>query len=482
MIKPFSLQISPRLLGPLATVVICSTLCWWIYTVEYQQHPVPVSMVPRTTDVPLVEYTADVPRVEDREDLLLVNGTADVPLVKDGHWGQLHCTAKHFLLFAYSAFYDDRELAAHSGPAYVQIMGSSEYRNNVILMCILFYPGEAEPEIIRARPDRTSVPAEYQRKTFTEFVYACPIKRTGTGVVPESVSIGCSPLEKPTFRLKVQVPARPKQKRDFAICVCASYGSRNVYQLVEWMELQHILGVSKVTAYNHSMTDETARIFLHYADKGFVDFRQTVPFREETDGSPFHRMKMHQAPTVNDCIYRNMYSFNKILVLDYDELIVPRLHNKLSKMIAAIDRHYPTDHPARNYIFRNTVFPSEFSPDQNISSKLVTLRYRTSLQPELFKVRTKSIIDPMSCTNMHQHYCMRTTKHYSRIGHELDVGTKYGMSQHYKRYCDPIKKPANCKDTIKDMHSNKDDTMLRFKDELIPRVQKQLENLGLESL
>ena len=83
-----------------------------------------------------------------------------------------------------------------------------------------------------------------------------------------------------------------------------SYGSRNAYQLVEWMELQAIFGVSKVTAYNHSMTDETARIFLHYAEEGFVDFRQTVPFRTETTGSPFHNMKMHQGTTLNDCILR----------------------------------------------------------------------------------------------------------------------------------------------------------------------------------
>lgn len=406
----------------------------------------------------------------------IINGnhTSDLGV---GDWGSLRCKEKDFELYMYSAFYDDRELLENTGPAVVRVTGTSEYQDRVgvTLMCILKYPDDPDPEVTLARDTKINKHRNHHGKTFQEFIYVCPIRRQG--VVPELVSIVCSSVAKPPFYLKVETAEQPTEKRDFAICVCASYSSRDVYQLVEWMELQQILGVSKVIVYNHSICDETARIFLHYVDEELVHFRQTHAFWEET-GSPHERVKQHKAPTINDCLYINMYSFKKILVIDFDELIVPRLHANLSEMLAAIDRDYPSSHMARTYVFRNDYFPFELPPDESISPKLVTMRFRKRLPPSKMGFWAKSIVDPMACTNMHHHYCWGWTNQYNTAGHTIEVNTSIGMNQHYKNYCHGDSE--ECAGRIQEHYQ--DDTMLRFKDKLIPRVQKQLEKLRIEPL
>ena len=258
----------------------------------------------------------------------------------DGQWMALQCEEKGFQLYAYSAFYDDREFTASSGPAVVRVMGTSEYpsRTDVTLMCLLWYNGEVAPEVSVAIDTEITYDGKHEGKWFQQFIYVCPIKREEA--IPKHVSIVCSSSIEPQFHLPVEVAERPAVVQDFGICVCASYSHRDPFQLVEWMEMQKILGVSKVTMYNHSISENTSRIFKHYVDEGFVEYRQTYPFWEET-GTGFARVKPHKAPTINDCMYRNMYRFKKILVIDFDEFIIPRQHHNLSEMLTAIDKIYP---------------------------------------------------------------------------------------------------------------------------------------------
>ena len=392
----------------------------------------------------------------------------------DGTWGSLHCQEKNFELHAYSAFYDDREKLAGSGPPVVRVTGTSEYprKTNVTLMCLLWYPGDAVPEVSLAMDTDVTFPAGHNGKTFQEFIYVCVIKRP---VIPTLVSIICSTAAEPQFQLTVEVAEHPDTKQDFGICVCASYNERDPYQLVEWMELQKILGVSKVTVYNHSIADATSRIFKHFADEGFVEFRQTFRFWEET-GTPYRRVKQHKAPTINDCLYRNMYRFKKIIVLDFDEVITPRLHWNLSQMLSAIDAQYYSDHPHRTYYFRNVFFFFDLPVAEEFSPKHFTLYHRAHLPPSPMGYWTKGIVDPLACTNMHHHYCWRFTKHFDTKGKTIEVNTTIGMNHHYKT-CHFGQKCSEKLNTFE-----YDDTMVKFKDKLIPRVDEQLKKLSLDPL
>ena len=398
---------------------------------------------------------------------------ADTDDIEGGYWKFMQCKEKTFQMFMYSAFYDVREQRAGAGPAVVRVIGTSERPDqlHVQINCQLWYPGNPVPENVTAKNTDIGIGSSFMKKWYRETIYVCPLKKEG---IPSFVSLLCSSEKVAQFYLPVQVPEEPETKLDFGICVCASYDSRNPYQLIEWMEMQKILGVSEVNAYNQSLDDATSRIFLHYAKEGFVNFRQTRPFWNAT-GKTY--VQPHKTPTINDCIYRNMYRYKKILVIDYDEVILPRMHKNFKDMLQAIDQDHPTNHPARSYVFRNVYFFLELPVDSNISDKLITLRHRTRVQPSKPGYSVKSIIDPQACANMHHHFCWKRTKHHDAKGASIDVATDVGMNQHYKN-CHFSK--LECVKMMNDSYP--DDTMLSFKVELMKNTEKQLQKLSLSNL
>ena len=76
---------------------------------------------------------------------------------------------------------------------------------------------------------------------------------------------------------------------------------------------------------------------------------------------------LHWSPVINDCIYRNLYSFNKILVIDVDEVIVPKHVYNLTQLLDEVDKdQVGGTHLARSYTFRNDYFFFDI-PDEDIT-------------------------------------------------------------------------------------------------------------------
>ena len=83
---------------------------------------------------------------------------------------------------------------------------------------------------------------------------------------------------------------------------------------------------------------------------------------------------------------------------------------------------------------------------------------------------------------MGQHYCFKVIQGVSRRQQLVLVDPSYGRNQHYKVFCDLRKKGPDCPTTVMKMKQFQDNTMLRFKDELTARVEKQLEKLEMQPL
>ena len=91
-------------------------------------------------------------------------------------------------------------------------------------------------------------------------------------------------------------------------------------------------------------------------------------------------INLHGAPVFNDCIYRNMNRFHKILVQDFDEFLITRNQMILSALLTEIETtHSLKPHAARSYAFRNVLmFTDIYSVD---SEELITLRHRMRVEP-----------------------------------------------------------------------------------------------------
>lgn len=371
-----------------------------------------------------------------------------------------------FRFYAYSAFYDDRR-SLLSAPVVRIIAVSDQYselqNSSKRLYCTLHHDErdvivsmDAEPLIIGYGWPMNNVEAR-------EYVYTCPAVK---GMIPRSVSVTTDQAEYISSGIPVIVPRRPKSKRNFCVCVQAVYGSLNPYRLVEWMELQRILGVSLVGVYILSAPQVVLKVFGHYSDEKFVDLRRIdYIYSSEKKDDEFW---LHLTPTINDCIYRHMHEFRRIVVVDFDEVIVPRKHRDLSQLVGYLEQL--TDAP--NFAFRNNYFFLDLAADRTVSKYIRFLRYRYKVAASGVGYAEKSIIDPQSCTNMHNHCCLGVTANYTATGNTASVEPDIALSQHYKK-CHFSE--TECEEMMR--NKTKDDVLMPFKEILIRKVEQKIKEI-----
>ena len=174
------------------------------------------------------------------------------------------------------------------------------------------------------------------------------------------------------------------------------------------------------------------------------------------------------SPLINDCMYRNMYRFRRIVVIDFDEFILPLVHTTLADLVDHLDRnHSKLAKPPANYAFRNQYFFLDLPPDDDVPSHLTLLRHRRKAPISGTGYSVKSIIRPQACLAMHNHYCLVLTAGFSK--NSVEISPDVAVNQHYK-WCHFDNK--TCTELL--AMSRRDETMLRFKAALKPRVAKKL--------
>ena len=389
----------------------------------------------------------------------------------DGQWLKF---SGPYAIFGYSAFYDSRP-SLENPPVVVRVIVVSDV---VDVTKQLFCRFRYESYVIanrtsRVTPQPIGAGVYLRGQLYKEFVYTCPVDDSHSP--PVGVAIVATPTDDATLYLPVEIPAKWGVKKDFGVCVSVSYWNHTTDRIVEWMELNRLFGVSHVTVYNNSLSAEAARVFARYAASGFVDFRQSTNFIEDPAETNIH---LHMSPVINDCMYRNMNRFSKIIVIDLDELIVPRGNASLADMIVAIETTQPERHPARTYVFRNAYFFFDWPPDATQPARLATLRHRTRTPPSGEGMSVKSIVDPQACAAMHNHYCWAFTPRFDTEAKEVAVATSVGMNHHYKKcHLDAYVKPGACATTL--ANGVKDDAVLKYKERLVQEVDKQLKELNI---
>ena len=282
--------------------------------------------------------------------------------------------------------------------------------------------------------------------------------------------------------MPIEFPAKTKahEQHDFIVCVSVSYWRHDPYRLVEWLEMQRILGAKSVKIYNNSLSREAAEVFQHYSRQGFVELRQSHNFIPDLGELTIH---LHMSPVLNDCLYRNMYATDKVVIVDLDEVIVPHVHANWSAMLADMESRLPAEHynPHRSYVFKNTYYFLDFPPDTHEPEQTTFLRHRVRMPTVSEDISIKSIVDPKVCVQLHNHACWTRTQTRD-ISQEVDVDPSYGMNHHYK-YCHFDKFEGvvgRCAGMFPDAFD--DDVMLKFKNKLLTNVDAQLQKLHLKPI
>jgi hypothetical protein len=272
--------------------------------------------------------------------------------------------------------------------------------------------------------------------------------------------------------MPIEVPAKPKTVRDFAICVPITYSKVRPDRLIEWLEMQKLLGVSLVGIRCLNVTKPAVNVLREYAREGFVDLRFSAIIHHYPPGSDYRYL--HGTPAINDCMYRHMHSFKYMNVIDVDEFIFPEAFLTLQELVNFLEKNM-TDHPS-SYVFRNNRFfidipnNGSYVDDEKYNSyNMTVIKHRMKVELEQPGWGVKSMVNPQACVIMHNHYCWGVTPGFKERPTSQDVDPSIATNRHYKRCHYKAKECAVLEET-----AVYDNLMLRYADALKENVDKKM--------
>ncbi|KAJ8974724.1 hypothetical protein NQ317_000390 [Molorchus minor] len=383
--------------------------------------------------------------------------------ITDGAWQTVNGT--RFSFFVFSAFYDPRKQRQ------IRVIGATRTRGPERVWCRLWHKineFNSSYHISVTVPAKIKVIRENWNLKYSACFVLCPLANR---TVPSAVSIVARVKDSPSNLLAVinnYNETTPTNK--FAVCVKPLHFDYNrEIQIMEFIELNRLMGVEHFTFYNHTIGRQVDCILRDYVDRGLVTM---LPWQLQMASQKEIRTEGLFA-ALNDCLYRSMNKYSHILLIDLDEYIIPKYNDTLPQLIDYVSHRLNTRSTGA-FSFQNAFFylqwdddDSVYSFDDPVSANLVTLkktRRKSKLHPH--KQRSKYICRPELTVEAGNHFVWEFIP-----GHgTLNVPPDAAILHHY-RICE-----FGGDDCIK-TSSTVDTTAYRYKDILTSAVKVQYERL-----
>lgn len=411
------------------------------------------------------------------------------------YWQRM--TAPNATFFLYGAYFDDRW---RGGPqAMVRILAMIDRVSPPPTSCQLWFDNISNPVISPATYvyGWYSKWGNYKDGVLQPYIITCKIPRIKgfpKELAPDSVSMVNDMCSKATNNLKVY-NNRPQTKQDFAVCVKGLdflHEDLSV-RMVEWLELLRILGAKKVFLYDLETHPNISKVLNYYQEQGLVD-KTTITLPGNQPNLPGFRhlylknklthKRQNELIPYNDCLYRNLYSYDYLALLDIDEIIMPIAHQNWSQLMSEVQRLSLAEknYTRASYNVRNVYFLDDLRVGEeqmkHTEHEPGIPRYLHMLQ---HVYRSKNYTKPgqyVKCfhntervVSLHNHFplnCFGSCTTYS-------IGTDLAHLQHYRKDCvGPLKN--SCKDFR--AYTTRDATIFKYKEELIRRTTDVLNRLG----
>lgn len=245
---------------------------------------------------------------------------------------------------------------------------------------------------------------------------------------PDAVSIVTNTEERPRNFVWL-TDSRTNKRSKFTVCLHSPFDfkSDRSHEVVEWVELNRLMGGDQFILYNYSSSPFTDDVLKLYQKRGLVTVVQwNLPAQADIH-------YLGQVAAMTDCLYRSFYSSKYIVYLDLDEYIIPR-----GEKIQNWSDLLQTQPQRCAYIFRCTVFPvSDGYTSLPFEGKESALKYKLntllvhSRQNYVFnsKDRSKFILqtDCMEVVGVHLLQKYRTDK-----PSEMTVDPNDALLHHYR--------------------------------------------------
>jgi hypothetical protein len=276
--------------------------------------------------------------------------------------------------------------------------------------------------------------------------------------------LGSNPLVKAPTNASAAATDPTIYEHEFGICVPISFGYIDPIRLINWVEMNKVLGVTEINIYNASMTSDADAVFSYY--RGLIVVHQIVPpVPDRTYGG----VKLGSPAGLNDCMYRNMHRYRYLIIIDFDEVITPRPDVNYASLMTLIDRsRQTTNRLVHSYSAKNAYFYLSYPPDMTYPPWQPYQRYRTRFDSKAVSVFDKSFLNPRLCLSAFNHYCYITLPDTTR----QSIPTLLATVHHY----------TGCKKKCELMNSSAvvDDVMLRYGSYVGKTVASLAEQLNLK--
>ncbi|XP_055546069.1 uncharacterized protein LOC129730620 isoform X2 [Wyeomyia smithii] len=416
----------------------------------------------------------------------------------DGSWEIVNGTRYKFYVF--SAFYDRRD------GKLVRVIGATKTRGPERVWCRFWYPTGQNSTKYRSASvmARVKIIRENWNLKYSACFILCPIRGPFPDI-PYAVSV-VSKIRAPPGN--VLLLRNTDNDPDFnnrtfsnipsSIGVCVKplhFNYDQALYLLEFLELNNLLGVSHFTFYNHTIGPKASCILRHYISGDLpplitsygsvrAQTRSTeaaevndvhsaaVPSSKLHDGTSYQKPKItvNILPwnlrmrsqkeirteglfaSLNDCLYRSMYRYSHVALIDLDEFIIPHNNDTLIDLINWLSKRINNRNTGA-YSFQNAFFYLQFADDSlmyddgtsriDLRAALTTqrkTRRRSKLHPQ--KQRSKYICRPEAVIEAGNHFVWE----FCPGRGSLNVPTDAAILHHY-RVCefggdDCIKSPS----------------------------------------
>ena len=323
-------------------------------------------------------------------------------------------------VYVYSAFLDVR----YPQPRTVKVIGISTVRPGP-LFCQLYYPDGA----VISSP-ATTIAADFVQKRHEPFKYKphfynCPETQNLSPVNVSLTTKACvgevSNLLPLHFRDRL-----PEEKvaNKILISVKTLHQFNTTYRLIEFIEFQRVMNASHVMFYGtDNVSLEVKNVLNYYIKSKFVSIRPwNMPVqssRKYSEGIEIRTYGQHSQ--MHDCIYRYMNEYKYIIFIDKDEFIVPHIDalrtyqdvmQHLKYLIAERVKKLKEENKESvgmegerisSFVISNAHFCTSQAQLASLSSTLLLPKVLVRAKPDMFKGKTKVIVNPRLVVTMAVH-------------------------------------------------------------------------------
>jgi len=424
---------------------------------------------------------------------------AKYPSVYDIHfnniyWQQTDTTNGTF--FLYGAYLDVRA-KNRLGPTVRVLSMINRIEPTVKTFCQLWFNKTQEPifsKVLEYKYIWYKKWGNYKQGIFQPYLLACQLPKSHWGEIPSSVSIVEKECDNATNNLRV-IYNKPASGKKEKFCVCVKgldFPDDDLsVRLVEWLELLNTLGADKIFLYNLEVHPNVTKVLDHYVQKGIVDLTPlSLPgYQPNLPGlqhlylkSKLNNKRQNELIPYNDCLYRNMYRYEYIALLDIDEVIMPLDHTNWADMMEdVVTASLKVKNESRaSYNFRNVYFMDEMTDKHEHHTHFKDIPPYLHMLQHVYRSANytkpgqyvKCFHNPEKALILHNHFPLGCL---GGVCTSYPVDTKLGHLQHYRSDCVTALKKS-CVEFKKT--SVKDTTIWRWKDQLISKTTSALLKMG----